>query len=726
MSLLLLCSLTFAEIPREVLDLTPKQFHEQECTRLKTSLERMQANALDETQADFDVVYYDLRLDIRDYDSRIIKGAVTTYARALTADFNEVILDLCTSLTIDSIVSEGTHLAFSHSSNLITITLNRSYAIDELFAVTVYYHGTPCQTNLYETFDYWNRYVSGAFIPSIATLSEPYGARDWWPGKNTPSDKADSARIAITVADTIVATSNGVLESLTAVPPSSRTYTWFEKHPISSYLICMSATNYAQWNDWFVFAADDSMPIVNYVYPERLSQSLISWNGIPEILGVLEDLFGEYAFRDEKYGQTMFGWGGAMEHQCNTTYGYSLTNGNHAYDYIIAHEAAHQWWGDDVTLDTWPDIWLNEGFASYAEALWTEHEQGFSAYKSYMASGLSVNDPSGPVYNPSALFDGNTVYDKGGWLLHILRGVVRDDPLFFAALAEYRARHHYGTATTDEFLSDFSDVVGYDVTPYLYTFLYRTNRPQFRTAWGNGSVDGQPMTAVRISQIQSNPDTTFRSRIELRFSGALDSTVIVENSDWESVYLFDLGYAPTSLSVDPDVWILRTLSTASLPPTILNPAVDAGLEGVAYLDTLVAIGGTAPYSWSLIGGILPNGVTLTAAGVLTGTPTEYGDFPFTALVLDNDTQADMREFILSVAGLLEIPEALTCRRTADTEVTLSWLPANGADYYEIYRSDTGDFSGLSPLDTTPDTFFVDTIPTADAIRFYQVVSAQSE
>ena len=703
---------------------SPKDFHEQEFARIKSGLERMSLNALDETQEDFDVVYYDLKLDIRDFYGETISGEVTTYGKALVEGFNEVALDLCTSFTIDSIKSEGVLLAYSHSNNVVTITLNRSYTINEVFSVTVCYHGTPCQTNLFETFDYWNRYVSGTYVPSIATLSEPYGARDWWPSKNTPADKADSARIAITVADTLTATSNGVLESVTPVPPSSQTFTWFESHPIASYLICMSATNYVEWEDWYVYGPTDSMPIVNYVYPERLSQSLISWDGIPEILGVLEELFGEYAFRDEKYGQTMFGWGGAMEHQCNTTYGYGLTNGNHSYDYIIAHEAAHQWWGDDVTLHTWPDIWLNEGFASYSEALWTEHEQGFTAYKNYMASGLSVFDPSGPVYDPDALFNANTVYDKGAWLLHMLRGILRDDPLFFSAIAEYRARHHYGTATTDEFLGDISDVVGFDITPYLYTYLYRTNRPHFQTSWGNGVVDGEPKTAVHISQTQTNPDTTFRTRIELVFDGASDTTVIVENSEWETTYLFDFGFAPSSLTVDPDVWILRDLISTSLPPTILNSEVDAGELAVSYLDTLAAIGGATPYSWSLAGGALPDGVTLSPAGVLSGVPTESGEFLFTAQLLDDNSDTDIREFSLFIQGDPETPEGLTCYRTSDTEITLRWLPAMGADEYEVYRLESNDFSGLTPITSTADTFFIDTMPGGDAVRFYQVVSVR--
>jgi aminopeptidase N len=708
--------------------LTPSEFHNQEFARIRRGLENQPIASSREVQDDFDVTYYDLKLDIRDYANQRITGIVTTHGRALTENFDQVLLDLCATLAVDSILSEGVQLSFLHASNILTINLNRSYAIDELFAVKVFYHGTPCETSSFPSFSYTNRYTISGYRPTIYTLSEPYGARDWWPCKNTPADKADSARISITVADTIVATSNGILESLTPLAASSRTYTWFEKHPIASYLICISATNYAHWRDWYVSVDGDSMPIDNYSYPEKLAQAQISWNVIPQVVGILEDLFGEFPFLDEKYGHTMFSWAsgrGAMEHQCNTSYGYYITNGAHTYDYIVVHEAAHQWWGDEVTLRTWPDIWLNEGFASYSEALWKEHQAGFASYKSYMAttSGLGVTDPSGPIYDPAALFDANTVYNKGGWMLHILRGAVRNDSLFFAALREYRTRHAYGTATTADFINDMNDVLGIDTDAYLHTFLYRTNRPLYTVSFGNGMIDGQNRTAVRIAQTQTNPDTTFRTRLELRFAGAANSTVIVENSEWQSLYLLDLGFAPTTLTVDPDAWVLRTITTSSLAPTILNSVVDSGNEAQAYSETLVGIGGTAPYTWSLLSGSLPDGIELSSGGILSGTPTEYGDFVFTARLRDNLNVIDTREFTLFIQGYPRVPQELTCVMSHPDSLTLCWRPAVNADLYEVYRSPDGDFTGLTPIASTPDTFFVDPITTdQDTIQFYQVIS----
>jgi aminopeptidase N len=706
--------------------LTPGEFHNQEFARIRRGLERQPTASSREVQEDFDVVYYDLKIDIRDDYNERITGQVTTHGRALIENFDQVLLDLCTTLTVDSILSEGLPLSFSHANNVITITLNRGYTIDELFNVTVYYHGTPCQTSSFPSFDYTTRTTTSGNIPSIATLSEPYGARDWWPSKNTPSDKADSARISITVADTIVATSNGILESLTPLPPSSRTYTWFEKYPIASYLICLSATNYAHWRDWYVSQGGDSMPIDNYSYPEKLANAQVSWSIIPQALGILEELFGSFPFLDEKYGHTMFEWGGAMEHQCNTSWGRSITRNDHYYDWIVVHEAAHQYWGDEVTLRTWPDIWLNEGFASYSEALWKEHQAGFTAYKNYMTTGLSVSDPSGPVYDPLALFNGNTVYNKGSWLLHILRGVVRDDSLFFDALREYRARHAYSTATTAEFLSDMSDVVGFDVNPYLHTFLYRTNRPRYTVSFGNGLVDDQNRTAVRIAQTQTNPDTTFRARLELHFHGAVDTSIIVENSAWQSLYLLDLGFAPTTLAVDPNVWVLRTLTTSTLAPTILNSDIDHGHEAHPYSETLVAIGGTAPYTWSVIAGALPDGVELSTTGILSGIPTEYGEFIFTARLRDNLGVLDTRQFTLHIQGYPGIPRELVCTLSAPDSVTLYWRPAENADLYEVYRSPDGNFTDLAPIAATPDTFFIDPITTdQDTIQFYRVISTRN-
>ncbi|MFZ5432439.1 MAG: M1 family metallopeptidase [Calditrichota bacterium] len=714
---------------------TPKEFHEQEAQRYLALREVLRDATTLSVQADYDVFYYDLSLDLRDYAARTIYGEVTVMAHSVAADLNEMLLDLCSSLTIDSVFSAGLPQTYTSLNNILTIPLDRVYGIGETVIVRVVYHGTPCQSSIYTSFSYYDRPVGPRTVPSIATLSEPYGARDWWPSKNDPDDKADSVRVSMIVADTLTATSNGVLEAVTMLPPSSKRFTWFERHPISTYLVCVSATNYAHYQDWYVALNGDSVPIEHYTYPERLSQALESWNRLPQMMVYCAQRFGEYPFADEKYGHTMFNWGGAMEHQCNTSYGRSITNGYHTYDHIVLHELAHQWWGDEITVATWPDIWLNEGFASYSEALWHEHLYGPGTARDYQTAswGNDVNDPSGPVYDPGDLFSSNTVYDKGSWILHILRGVVRNDSLFFAALNEYRARHSYDNATTAEFLSDVSDVIGYDVTPFLYTYLYRTNRPHFAVSFGTGIDHGVQKTALRIRQTQTDPDTTFQTRLDLEFSGNFDSELVtVVNSEWEQHYRFELDFVPSSVIVDPFDWILKEVTSEPLAPFILTEFVAEGMRGEGYYDSLAAIGGTGNYSWNVIEGSPPNGISLAPDGKLSGTPTQSGLFTFKVRVEDDLHATDELWFALTIGESLLPPERLTITLSEPEILMLRWSAVAGADSYRVYRAPNADLLNPVWILNTTDTFAVDSAALTpaeidtSARRFYRVTAIENE
>lgn len=710
---------------------SPKQFHAQEAERLLQIRERMDESPLLSTQADYDALYYDITLDLRDFYGQTIAGSVIVKARSLAPDLDELVLDLCSNLTVDSCVVAGSARPFASSDHVLTIALDRVYGENEIVEARVVYHGTPCQSSTFTSFSFYNRPVGSRQIPSISTLSEPQGARDWWPSKDDPADKADSARISLIVADTLTATSNGVLEAITPLPPSSRMFTWFERHPISTYLICASATNYAHYREWFVSQTGDSVPLDHYPYPERLAQAQESWNRLPEMMAFCEQIYGSYPFADEKYGHTMFNWGGAMEHQCNTSYGRSITTGTHAYDYIVQHELSHQWWGDDVTLGTWPDIWLNEGFASYSEALWFEFVYGPDMLQEYMTAswGNDVNDPSGPVYDPAELFSSNTVYDKGSWIVHMLRGVVRNDSLFYAALAEYRARHAYGNAITTEFLSDVSDVIGYDVTPYLHAYLYRTNRPHYAVSFGSGLVDGETVTAVRIRQTQTDPDTTFCTRLDLRFTTAQDTiTERVENSEWAERYYFSLEFTPTGLQVDPRDWVLKQVATEALPLTILNQTVPEATAGEDYEYALTAIAGSGALAWSRVDGSLPEGISLLGNGTLAGSATEAGEFLFKVRAQDGVSHADEVWLTMSVTSSLPPPTDVTIYPVDADYIRLRWSAVAGADSYRVYRAPEPDWLGEDYILTTADTFAIDTLDTmplpTDTLRswFYRVTT----
>ncbi|MCC6476199.1 M1 family metallopeptidase [bacterium] len=718
---LLLPLLAAAEPPPVNPPQSPAEFHEQEAARWQRVFEWRELEALDESAADYDVTYYKLTLDLRDFAGQSITASTEIHAIALISAFRNVVLNFCDTLTIDSVRgSLGQVLSFTRGSQILTVTLERDYTTGENFSFTVYYRGSPCGDS--ETFDWWSRSVSNYTVPSIATLSEPYGARDWWPCKDDPHDKADSARIVLTVADTLTATSNGLLESVTVVSPSSHTFTWFEKYPIATYLICVSASNYTMFSDSYVAQDATVMPIDHYVYPETLSDALIDLDITPDAIEFFASIYGEYPFLEEKYGHSMFRWGGAMEHQCNTSYGYFLVDGTHYYDWILVHELGHQWWGDMVTLDTWPDIWLNEGFASYSEALWFEHLGGASALQSYMTSRLNVSDPSGPVYDPSVLFSSNTVYHKGAWVLHILRGAIRNDSLFFPGLREYRARHEYSSATTMEFLDAMSDVAGYDVTPYVYNYLYETNRPTYRHSYGTGSVDGVLTTGARLRQIQATPTSAFTNRVDLRFNGGqtVTQTVICDSKRQE--YLFQMGYTPSSVTFDPSVWILKSATAEPLQTIILNPSLEVGMENIAYVDSLVAIGGNGNYSWSILSGTLPSGLNLSSDGVISGTPDGPSSTPLSIRVQDTNNQADTTNLVLTILAYPDAPDDLTIVAPGDGTVILQWSSVPNATLYDLERATLPDFSDAASIGVSSDTVRIDTAPAEDVSRFYRVTS----
>lgn len=715
---LLFAPLAWAEID-EIPPANPTEFHNMEAERWERVYAAREQSALDETQADFDVQYYELWLDLRNFAGQQVTGRTDIHGRALISDFRDVVLDFCDTLTVDSVRgSSGQVLSYVHSNYQIVATLERDYALDEEFVFTIFYHGRPCLGGGISTFDWYNRPVSTYNVPSIATLSEPLGARDWWPCKDAPGDKADSARIHLTVVDSITATSNGLLESVTVVPSGSRQFNWFERYPISSYLIAASATNYTLFTDWYVSTSGDSLPLEYFVYPEKLAQSQADFDIMPQAIAHLEVLFGEYPFMDEKYGHTMFRWGGAMEHQCNTSYGRSIVNGAGTYDYILVHELAHQWWGDMVTLADWPHIWLNEGFASYSEALWFEHLGGATALKDYMVNSQPVTDPSGPVYDPAVLFDGNTVYNKGAWILHTLRGAIRNDSLFFAGLREYRTRYEYGAATTDDFIDAMNFVVGDDIEPFIHAYLYEVNRPAYRISYGTGTVDGVLRTAVRLRQTHSNPPVPFVNRCDLRFGGAQTVTQYAVCNSYRQEFYFDMGYTPSSITFDPDEWFLKTKFAEPLQPVILNTSLSLGSEDSPYADTLVAIGGNGNYTFSLLSGTLPAGLTFASNGHFSGTPTEGANVLLALRVQDTNNQADTTQLVLSIAALNYPPQDLTINANGDSTVTLRWLSVPGAASYDITAATLTDFSDAILLGTTTDTSFVDT--TSFDQKFYFV------
>ncbi|MFA4923741.1 MAG: M1 family metallopeptidase, partial [Ignavibacteriaceae bacterium] len=393
----------------------------------------------------YDVQFYKLNVYVT-HTPKYIKGDVTVTAKSLADSLTSVKLDLQNTLTIDSITLSGKKISYQHLSNIITVQLDKAYSVNEIFSLQIYYQGTPGSSGFgsFET-----GYHNG--FPTIYTLSEPYGASDWWPCKDTPADKADSADIWIRCDSSLKAISNGKLLGVKNNKNGTFTWMWQERYPIAQYLISMAISNYDEYQQYFKYSKTDSMSVIHYIYPENLNNNKTNLGHTTNMLQVFSDKFGLYPFIKEKYGHAQFGWGGGMEHQTITSLG-----GGSFSDDLISHELSHQWFGDKVTCKDWQNIWLNEGFATYCESVYIEATQGKSAYDASIANSMYyAKNAVGTIYvkdisSVNEIFDGYRSYEKGGTVLHMLRGIVGDEK-FFTILKNYLddPRYAYNVATTE-------------------------------------------------------------------------------------------------------------------------------------------------------------------------------------------------------------------------------------------------------------------------------------
>jgi len=501
----------------------------------------------------FDVTFYHLQLNL-DPALHMLRGAVTMDALVTGSQIDYVDIDLFPHMTVDSVLQNNTRVSFIHTNALIRVSLRQPLSKNSSFSLMVFYHGDPAQ-GPYGAFN-WG--VHGSLsAPVIWTLSEPYGAPSWWPCKDDPADKADSVRLDVTVPSGLIVASNGLLLDVIENQQDNISYSWITRYPISTYLVSLAISDYIQFEDQYNFS-DGQMPLTYFVYPELYAAALEDFAVTKDMMIFFASIFGEYPFTEEKYGMAVFPWGGAMEHQTLTSYGAGLVRGDHRFDFINAHELAHQWFGDLITMRFWSHIWLNEGFASYAEALWYEHLGGKDAYHYYMQLQYRENF-TGSLFiadstNASALFS-RTVYNKGSWVLHMLRGVL-GDPVFFKCIRAYSENPdlRYGNAVTEDFQYICEQNADSDLTWFFDQWVYREGRPSYSWSW---EVDGEGPFETHLSILQNTP-IPYKMPVQIRLTGVnLDKTFTV----WDSLHLQSFTFLtderPTALNFDPDNWILK-------------------------------------------------------------------------------------------------------------------------------------------------------------------------
>ena len=523
-----------------------------------------------------DAIHYKLELELN-FTNSTIQGTNTATFASLQNGLTAIDLNLLSQLTVSAVRMNSQPVVFTRPTDLVHITLDRAYNLNEQFTVEIDYGGTP---PVPAGFGGLHFTTTPANRPVCWTLSEPWDGRGWWPGKDELDDKSTFEMWVIHPAN-MTTVSNGNLQGIDPLPNNRVRTRWATTSPMAAYLASFVCTEFSRRTDTYTYPGG-TMPVEFYVFPE----SFASWNSgmnlIVPMLGIYASVFGEYPWVNEKYGIAQFTWGGGMEHQTVASQ-YNVT------EWLSAHELAHQWWGDLITCATWSDIWLNEGFATFSEAIYYENKPG-GTLQSYL-SRMMTNKPSqtsGTVYcynstSVNAIFSGTYSYDKGAWVLHMLRGVLGDQT-FFQALLDYRQAYAGGSATTAQFRASVEQTSGRELGWFFDEWVMNGGSPTYRWAWRTANLGGQDFLLLEVDQTQTTPSVTIMP-IKMRVTTASGVTDV---AGWDDERIDQIAIpipaAASSVSFDPEQWILRlgTPSTRSYTTPFFGasaPDVDTAAGG---------------------------------------------------------------------------------------------------------------------------------------------------
>jgi aminopeptidase N len=520
-----------------------------------------------------DVKHYKLQLQLTPNEfgtGGVISGSVTINGLAV-GPVNSISIDAQSILTIDSVTLDGNPTNFRRNNSRIIVDLLAPMRAGSPFTTVIQYHGAGSGSSPIGGGLLFTRHGPNG-TPVMATHSEPFGAPLWWPCIDNPADKA-TAEIEVTVPEGNQVASNGVLDRVQPNADQTVTYFWREDSPLSTYLVSVAATNYERFGDSYT-ALDGvtRMPLVYYVYPEHLDLARLKFGIVRPAMEIYAGLFGEYPFLREKYGMAEFPFGGAMEHQTITSISSSsvgsVTSNNQA---TIVHELAHHWWGDLVTMKTWDDIWLNEGFATYSEVLFFEHFAGVDpgdllsrSYDDGIVDGalrgtVIAEDPDSP-FN-----DNGAIYRKGGWVLHMLRHVMGDQK-FFSALKQYAIRYAFSNASTRDFQQVCEEFYGSSLEWFFRQWIYTPGRPIYKVSVDISAAEQQGNYNVTVvlkqkqtQEIPGRGSATYIMPLDIttHYSDGSSDTRIVVNDSRKQKFEYAVSKNPVNVVLDEAHWVLR-------------------------------------------------------------------------------------------------------------------------------------------------------------------------
>lgn len=509
----------------------------------------------------YDVHFYFLNLNMTN-TTTTLSGFGEIHAKA-NVNLDSALIEFFPTFTINSITVDGTPVSYNRVNTALKVPVNKAAGAN--FVIHVDYAGTPPTAS---TNPLGGGGMTNASSPSWGnqvtwSLSEPFSAMEWFPVKQSLSDKADSCAVWITVPTTCKAGSNGLLEQVVDLGNGTHRFEWKHRHPIDYYLISVAVAKYVEYN--VIANPVNSGPVLiqNYIYdnPQTLPNFQADIDETANFIELYAEKFGPYPFADEKYGHCMAPISGGMEHQTMTTQGFFNPT-------LTAHELAHQWFGDHVTCKSWADIWVNEGFASYAEYIMLQN-----LYPGQQVQDMSdrhtniMSQPGGSVYvldslSDASIFDSRLVYDKGAAIIHTLRYLINNDTLFYQGLQQYQQLYADSTALGTDFIQVMENVTGMDFTNFMQEWYYGEGYPTYAVKWND--LGGQLLIEIKHTVSKPAITPTFTNDLDLRFSrtGLPDTIIRFNITSNQNQYLIPAPGPVVAINgLDPNNWIINKLGS---------------------------------------------------------------------------------------------------------------------------------------------------------------------
>lgn len=521
----------------------------------------------------YDLRYQRLELTLNPASSANITGKVTSHFIP-NQDMNSIYFDFNDALTVSEVKYHGSNISFSQlTSNEIKIDFPSTLFNNVLDSLSISYSGTPVNENIIDSYSRHrlNKSTNTSVPYVIYTLSEPYGAKDWFPTKQSLNDKIEKVRIEVTTPTGIYVAANGKLISETAISGTQLKTIWQTNYPIPAYLIAIGVTNYVKYTD---IIGNPPFPYINYIYPSNSGLTLANINKVKPIMELFETYFGPYPYRDEKYGHMEFDFGGGMEHPTMSSMGTNTLS-------VYAHELGHQWFGDKTTCKTWNDAWINEGFARFSEHLYNEkitNAGNKAAYVSYLQGFIDniTSTAGGTVYVPESglesfrIFDSRLSYNKGSYLLVMLKWMVGDDN-FYQAIRNYSNQYAYNYATGMDFKSSFEASTGKDFTEFFNDWYFGEGYPIYNIKW---KQNPDQSISFKVSQTRSTTSAPafFEMLLPIKVTGTSGQTaeLVLNNTTNDQFFTLPLSFEASSVSFNYENQILTKNPTITNDTTFLT------------------------------------------------------------------------------------------------------------------------------------------------------------